>query len=416
MKSDQQFEKFIDNIKLTSAQRKDAKTKYTGVCKKLHDNYYPDIEYSGSTKLLIGSYGKKTHIRPPRDVDVLFIMPPEKFEQYQDNEGNSQSQLLQDIKKVLSEKYTTADKIKAWGKVVLVKFSEGVHNVELLPAWEKDDGTFIIPNTENGGSWEIWDPKTEIKNIKESDSKTGKTKSLIRMIKRWTDNCSVDLKSFQIENSVLDFFSSNESNKPYAQLVRDFLIFFKGTVNDESVKSHLTTAYNRAKKACEFEEKEKYDEATTEWKKIFGQDFYSQETSKSLSTYKTPQIEDFSHCVPPKWPIESAVKVNIDAFIFTENQERRLGGINSDGRHISPGLSIKFTAYSNATSDVEHYWQVVNTGSAARQSGDLRGGIFNGRQARWEHTKYKGKHWVECFLVQNNRCIGRSGKFFININ
>lgn len=120
--------------------------------------------------------------------------------------------------------------------------------------------------------------------------------------------------------------------------------------------------------------------------------------------------------MPPKWPIENAVKVSIDAFIFTENKERRLGCINSDGRHISPELSIKFTANSNKASDVEHYWQVVNTGAAARQAGDLRGSIFNGRQARWEHTKYKGKHWVECFLVQNNICIGKSGKFFININ
>jgi len=53
-----QFEKFYKNIKLTSTQTKDARKKYSGVCKKLHDHYYPDIEYSGKTKLLIGSYGK----------------------------------------------------------------------------------------------------------------------------------------------------------------------------------------------------------------------------------------------------------------------------------------------------------------------------------------------------------------------
>jgi len=80
MTMQEQFLKFYENIKLTSAQREDAKTKYTGVCKKLHDHYYSDAEYDGSTKLLIGSYGKQTHIRPARDVDVIFIMPPEKFE------------------------------------------------------------------------------------------------------------------------------------------------------------------------------------------------------------------------------------------------------------------------------------------------------------------------------------------------
>jgi len=59
------FEKFVSNIRLTSAQIEDAKKKYNGVCKKLHNHYYPDSEYNGSTKLLIGSYGKRTNIRPP---------------------------------------------------------------------------------------------------------------------------------------------------------------------------------------------------------------------------------------------------------------------------------------------------------------------------------------------------------------
>ena len=86
-----QFEKFYENIKLTPAQREDAKKKYRGVCKKLHDHYYPDIEYIGKTKLLFGSYGKHTNIKPPRDVDVLFIMPEDKFAQYDDNQSNGQS-------------------------------------------------------------------------------------------------------------------------------------------------------------------------------------------------------------------------------------------------------------------------------------------------------------------------------------
>jgi len=201
------FEKFVSNIRLTSAQIEDAKKKYNGVCKKLHNHYYPDSEYNGSTKLLIGSYGKRTNIRPPRDVDVLFIMPDDKFNQYDDNKSNGQSQLLQAIKNILSEKYSTTEKIKGWSKVVLIQFADGTHNIELLPAWEKENGEFIIPNTENGGFWETWDPRAEIKKINDSDKKTnGKTRALIRMVKKWSENCSVKLKSFQIEENVADFF------------------------------------------------------------------------------------------------------------------------------------------------------------------------------------------------------------------
>ena len=100
------FEKFLSNLSLSQVQRDDAKTKYDGVCSKLH-NYFYSSSYTGSTRLLGGSYGKRTNIRPPRDVDVFFIMPYEKFEQYYSYKRNGQSQLLQDIKDILKDKYST---------------------------------------------------------------------------------------------------------------------------------------------------------------------------------------------------------------------------------------------------------------------------------------------------------------------
>ncbi|MCP6718761.1 MAG: nucleotidyltransferase [Patescibacteria group bacterium] len=272
-----QFEKFYANIKLTSVQREDARRKYDGVCKKLHDNYYPEIEYNGSTRLLIGSYGKQTHIRPARDIDVIFIMPSEKFDQYDDNQSNCQSQLLQDIKKILEEKYPDTP-IRASGKVVILEFSDSQHQVELLPAWENEDKTFKIPNSENGGSWEGWDPRSEIQGIKDSDTKTGDTKALIRMIKKWTERCSVEIKSYKIENEVLNFFHlSDLKYQFYSILVRDFFAFFYDNASDEDLKSHLKTVRDRAQKAYSFEEEGKINKATDEWKKIFGDDFPKEE-------------------------------------------------------------------------------------------------------------------------------------------
>jgi len=414
----EQFEQFYENIKLTPSQREDAKKKYTGVCQKLHDYYYPDIEYTGDTKLLIGSYGKHTNIRPPRDVDVLFIMPEDKFQQYNDNVSNGQSQLLQDIRNILSEKYTTTEEIKGWGKVVLIQFSDGTHNVELLPAWEQTDGKFTIPNTEKGGYWETCDPRLEIQKIDDSDKKTeGKTRALIRMIKKWSENCTAKLKSFQIENKVLDFLGNDEFlNKEYPILVRDFFNYFQNTTTDNDLRSHLDTALSRAKKACEFEEKNDFEKAVEEWKKIFGDDFPAT-TEKSLSTSSEvkPALADYSHCEPLRWNFIDRNKVSIDTFIYNEAKTIKLGGINSDGRNLSAGLALKYIAKTNTSGSLEYYWQVVNTGEAAKLANDLRGNIFLGNQVRWEHTKYKGKHWIECFIVQNGYCIARSGKFFVNI-
>jgi len=412
-----QFEQFYENIKLTFSQREDAKKKYNGVCKKLHDYYYPDIEYTGNTKLLIGSYGKHTNIRPPRDVDVLFIMPDGKFEQYDDNESNGQSQLLQDIKNILSEKYPTTDKIKGWGKVILIQFSDGTHNVELLPAWEQDDGRFVIPNSEKGGFWETWDPRSEIKRINDSDKETGgKTRALIRMIKKWSENCSVKLESFQIEDKVIDFFVEYEhTNKEYSILIRDFFNYFGDNADEES-ESYLGTAYDRASKACDFEKDGRLDKATEEWKKIFADDFPSPNIKDSeISQEAKPVLADYSHCEPLRWAYERINRVCIDAYVYARNKTKRMGGINSDGRNLSPGLCLKFVARTDAKETFKYYWQVVNTGETARLAKDLRGIIFEESQIRWEHTKYPGKHWIECFIVQDDICIARSGKFFVNI-
>lgn len=424
MSINDQFLEFYENIKLTSSQRDDAKTKYTGVCKKLHDVYYPTITYNGNTKLLIGSYAKHTHIRPARDIDVIFIMPSDKFAQYDDNQSNCQSQLLQDIKKILQEKYPDTP-IKTFGKVVVLEFADTQHNVELLPAWEREDKTFTIPNSENGGFWENWDPRSEIQTIEDSDVKTSKTRSLIRMVKKWSENCSVQLKSYQIEKKILDFFLSFSSfEKEYSFLTRDFFYYFYQFTSNEAVKNHLNTAYSRAKKACDFEKEGLLEKAVEEWRKIFGDDFPAtlEKNIAFSSDVIQPTLGNSSHCKPLIWPYNQTGTVKIDAFIYSSDKTKRFGGINSNGRNISKKIYLKFIASTNIIGSFEYYWQVVNTGTEAENVvkttgsiGDLRGNFFLGNQVHWEHTQYRGKHWIECFIIQNNICVARSNKFFVNI-
>lgn len=109
---------------------------------------------------------------------------------------------------MLKEKYTTTDKIKAWGKVVLVQFAENHHNVELLPALEKEDGTFLIPNSENGGSWDYFDPRMEIDKFNESNKATsGLTRDLAKMLKAWAHNTpSMSYKSCERMDDIIAFW------------------------------------------------------------------------------------------------------------------------------------------------------------------------------------------------------------------
>jgi len=277
---EEQFKQFTENIRLTENQENDAKTKYKGVCTKLHNSYY-DSDYDGSTKFLFGSYKTKTNVRPlteNQDVDVIFKIPKETYERFKAYESNGPSALLQEVKAYLKEKYTTTDKIKAWGKVVLVEFADNTHNVEVLPAYEKEDKTFIIPNSENGGSWDTFDPRKQIDEFHSSNGSTnGMTAELARMIKTWVNNTSTcEYKSFDLLNDVMCFFESNYENgadySEYSTVVKEFFQFLKENC-DDSIDSHVQTALNRATKACDFENENKPKEASEEWRKVFGTEF-----------------------------------------------------------------------------------------------------------------------------------------------
>jgi len=277
---EKEFNKFTDNIRLTSGQEDDAKTKYTGVCKTLHNSYY-DNEYDGKTKFLFGSYKTKTNTRPlseNQDVDVLFKIPEETYNRFKEQNANGPSALLQEIRGVLNETYTTTDEIKGWGKVVLVKFTENKHNVEVLPAFELEDQTFIIPNSEDGGSWDSFNPREQVEVFQSSNSQTeGLTADLARAIKTWVKNTSsLNYKSFNLLNDVQDFLESNYQNgaeyKDYQQVVFDFFQYLKNTCDDD-IESHVKTAFDRAEKAINFFNENKPREASQEWRKIFGSEF-----------------------------------------------------------------------------------------------------------------------------------------------
>ncbi len=277
---EREFSQFINEITLTSTQSSDARTKYTGVCQKLYSHYY-NGEYDDEKKYLFGSYKTRTNVRPlteDQDVDVLFKIPQSTYDKFDQYESNGQAALLQEVKNILKEKYTTTDTIKAWGKVVLVQFQENHHNVELLPALEQEDDTFLIPNSENGGSWEVFDPRAEVERFRTSNDNTGGlTRELTKMLKAWAHNTtSMTYKSCKRLDDVIkfleDLYPNGKESTSYAKIVFDFFDYMN-TRCDDDIKSYINTALSRARKALEYDNKEQPKEASEQWRLIFGNEF-----------------------------------------------------------------------------------------------------------------------------------------------
>lgn len=405
---DSHFEDMLKRLKLTSKQKADAKTKYTNVAKLLHAEFH-GATYDGSTKLLIGSYGKRTNIRPPEDVDLLFKIPEEVYIQYQESPGA----LLQRIRKLLGSHYTTTEKISAWGKIVLVQFSDGKHNIELLPGFDLE-GVFMIPNTENGGSWESFDVRTEMDAIKQSDMETGITRKLIRIIKRWSKHtASVTIKSYQIEQYCVEFLTEYDlSGKPWATIIHDFFQWLKSVQSEDPTQ--IQTALSRAANALAYESREKFVDACDEWRKVFGNltfPAYSADTAKAFSltvaepSEKEQYIEDL---MPVR--INPSYAVSIHSVIEGYGpRPHPFGAFIKGYRTVSQSKSIDFYADIQGLTDYTLKWKVRNFGSAARLNNDLRGEITDSTgNKHHESTRYQGTHYIECYVIKEGVCVART--------
>jgi hypothetical protein len=444
---DSAFRTFLNNIKLTDLQKADAETKIKSVSETLHAKYYPTLTYDGSTKLLIGSYGKHTHIRPPKDIDLLFKMPDSEFARFDGLAGNKQSQLLQEIRNLLKDKFHTTEEIKAWGKVILISFTEGTHTVELLPAWRLPTGEYRIPNTENGGSWDIWNPSAEIKAIHDSSTQTKHTKSLVRMLKAWVRNCGVPLKSFILEILVIDYLRdqyNNEVDERYPQLVLGFFEYLKskrnGSVHSlgsgraislgDEWSSRVDSAVARAQKAIEYEADEKLRDASLEWQKIFGSDFPTLRDQVALMDPLVEKIAQLTRAYPSlkeqditrDYGIQInhvlAYEVVIDAEV-TQNGFRT-GWLTDFLKKRFPllkGKKLKFRIQKITVPEpFDIMWKVRNFGEEAKKAEGLRGEISYdfGSREKTETTLYHGEHYVECYVIKDGVCVA-VGKVLVPI-
>jgi hypothetical protein len=281
------FDTFLSNIALTDAQVKVGGERREAVVKALNGNYY-NFSNSTANSLYIGSWGKRTRLRPTRDVDVLYTLPKAVYDRFQGRTGNKQSQLLQEIRGVLATVFANTN-IRGDGPAVVVPFT--AYNVELIPSFKLTDGKYWVCMTSNGGTYKIADYDAEASQISTSDTNSkGNTRHLVRMMKCWQGYCDVPIKSFWLELLAAQFLDTwkyrGESKTYYDWMVRDFLKHLTNQKNTwlvapgtsdmmnigEVWHSKANTALGRAEKACDYEGQNQSADAGTEWQKIFGTD------------------------------------------------------------------------------------------------------------------------------------------------
>lgn len=280
------FTQFSSELALTPLQRTDGLTKSGGVVGCLNRRSYRSDSRTDHS-FFIGSWGKNTAGRPPRDVDLYFVLPVDVYHRFEGYIWNKQSALLQEVKGVLAETYTDTD-MSGDGQVVLVNF--GSYNVEVVPAFTLTNGNYWICDTGKGGRYKEANPKGEASHTEALDQATNRNlRPLIRMIKAWQDYCSVPIKSFQLELVAAEFLAQCPWRIYdyfwFDWISRDFFAYLYWKANTwitvpatgeriflgDEWQRRAESAYSRAVKACDNERDNYVELAGEEWQKIFGQ-------------------------------------------------------------------------------------------------------------------------------------------------
>ncbi|WP_169779795.1 nucleotide-binding domain-containing protein [Campylobacter curvus] len=417
------FENFIYTLRIPDDKIAKISDRYKQITKRLNNDFWnknSEKEHS----LYVGSYGRDTETKTS-DIDMLFWLPYEKYSQYSNYSGNGQSALLQDVKESIRKTYSQTD-IRADGQVIVVDFSDGIC-FEVVPCFENNDGSFIHPNSNNGGSWKRTDPIPEIKTIKDENNEWNKNlKRLCRMARAWKDEFGVPIGGLLIDTLAHNFLENweykNESYSCYHWMIRDFFEYLKNQNKEQKYwhavgsnqkiyrkgkfESKAQKAYYASLEAIEYEDKGHEAAADKKWKEIFGTIFLRENNSTKSLNEKYRNTEEF---IENKFDIDIRFDLEIDCNV-TQNGFRPFKLLNMLARKINllPKKKLEFEIIKNtAVGDYDIYWKVLNRGDEAKKRDEIRGQIIKGDKTKIEHTKFKGNHLVECYIVQNNVVVAR---------
>lgn len=422
------FEKFCSDIHLHS----DAfMVSLKEITKKLNKEYYNTASETDHLRI-VGSIGRGTAVEGVSDIDVIFELPQEVYEKFNAYKSNGQSSLLQEVKRIICERYPKTE-IKGDGQVVDIFFD--AYTVELVPAFVQSDGSFKYPNSNDGGSWKITDPIPEQKACKNQDKTTGGTfVNVATILRTWKNNKGFRLGGLLIDTLTYNFFEDHDDIKALAfgeyydlcKRVFSYLskqdpnqsYWFAPGSNQQVYNCEGGAFIGRAKRAFSKLDNAEDDEREDVLISLFGykfstsvvQEHSSQNSNRGFDYYSAPN-EQF---IEDRFPVDISGYVDIDCRV-TQNGFRPflLSSIlqKRSRQWLSKNKNLSFhITKTDIKAPFDVYWKVRNIGSDAQRRQMERGQIYkdDGHRERREHTDFNGTHYVECYIVKNGICRARS--------
>lgn len=416
------FKDLLSNLAIDNAAQ--ITLRYEEITVSLNKKFR-ETESKTANSLQVGSYGRWSAIKGVSDLDMLYIMPSGKWDDYK---NNKQSQLLTDTKDAIKARYPNTD-VFVDRLVVRVLYTN--FHVEVQPVFEQEDGSFKYPDTYNGGSWKITKPREEITAMKEFDAQKNRNlRRLCKMARAWKNKHGVCMGGLLIDTLAHNFLKSTDEYDTtsflyYDRMSRDFYEYLAdqpdqdhyaalGSGQRVNVKKKFQKKAKKAYDLClKAIEAEGTDTAHDKWKKVYGRPFPAKPTAaQEAAINKAARIwDDTEQFIEDMFPIDIRNNLKIDCDVLQDGfREHALSYVLSLRWRLKPKKKLKFRVIS---SDVEGnyslYWKVLNRGVEARRRNQIRGQISpdDGYKKKEENTEFQGDHVVECYAVKNGVVVAK---------
>lgn len=285
----QDFSTFCKNLRMSSSVVNDVQTRYHAITKRINKDFW-STESETNHSFYVGSYGRGTAIYTS-DIDIVIELPWSEYTKYNNYTGNGQSALLQAVKLSLQKTYSSSQ-IGGDGQVVVIDFYNGI-KFEIVPSFKLEDGSYVYPDTHNGGSWKYMDPKQEMNCFNGRNSLSNKNlKRLCRMARAWNNNMGVCMTGVLIDTIAYRFIQTYEyADKSYSYydwLSRDFFKYLYDNADKEywikfgdgkhvtkkySFKREAKQAYDLSLEAISAYSNGYYYTWHSKWREIYGTKF-----------------------------------------------------------------------------------------------------------------------------------------------
>jgi len=405
-----------------------------------------------------GSCARFTSIKPINDLDVVWIISDEIKKAINSDTLDLQN-VLEDLAKKIEEEYKKIGVktiIKPQTHSVGIYFSdnESEFSIDIVPAkntgQKNEFGDYILEvpeilfyskknrtkiyKSKKKVDWRKSDPKGYKEEIKKLHEKNDNLRKVIRFLKKWRWNCKKNypnfpIKSFHLELIVKDIFETN-NNITFLEAIEEFhkdiMEYFKAPyfldrADDNVYVDDYVKDINIFDKNEIHELSKLFLNRLSSLEKIDNNNIDS-DIELLLSARddeeKFIHDEEFSYTVAINEDINFQINGKVSLGKRTKKDTISNYPLRQNNCTVKIGKSIEFYISEDVNmNNCDYYWKVKNRGENNFQDGIRvpRGEItLNQTYQNPEQTAYNGVHFVECFVINNGKCIAYD-RVYVNI-